>query len=119
MKTFFCNKYVIWLVFSIILILGFFFGLLIPIIKPEVNSVILLILTLALFLFQSLFVLKFINSGLENRKKIGVILLHLFNLLFSVVIGFSISFMESSSKYKFGIVMIPLLVVLSYIITDT
>ena len=118
MKTFFYNKYVIWLVFSIILILGFFFGLLIPLIKPEVNSVMFLVLTLALFLFQSLFVLKFISGGFENRKKIGVLLLHFFNLLFSVVIGFSISLMESTSKYNFGIVMIPLLLVLSYIITD-
>jgi len=118
MKTFFYNKYVIWLVFSIILILGFFFGLLIPIIKPEVNSVILLFLTLALFLLQSLFVLKFISGGFENRKKIEVVLLYFFNLLFSVVIGLSISLMESTSKYNFGIVMIPLLVVLSYIITD-
>lgn len=118
MKTFFCNKYVIWLIFSIILILGFFFGVLIPIIKPEVNSVILLILTLALFLFQSFFVLKFISGGFENRKKIRVVLLHFFNLLFSVVIGLSISLMESTSKYNFGLVMIPLLVVLSYIITD-
>jgi len=118
MKTFFYNKYVSWLVFSIILILGFFFGLLIPLIKPEVNSVMLLVLTLALFLFQSLFILKFISSGFENRRKIGVLLLHFFNLLFSVVIGFSISLMESTSKYNFGLVMIPLLVVLSYIITD-
>jgi exosortase/archaeosortase family protein len=118
MKTFFYNKYVIWLVFSIILILGFFFGLLMPIIKPEVNSVILLILTLALFLVQSLFVLKFISGGFENRKIIGVVILHFFNLLFSVIIGLSISFMESTSKYNFGLVMIPLLVVLSYIITD-
>ena len=118
MKTFFYNKYVIWLVFSIILISGFLFGLLIPLIKPEINSVILLILTLALFLFQSLFVLKFISGGFENRKKIGVLLLHFFNLLFSVVIGFSISLMESTSKYNFGIVIIPLLLVLSYIIID-
>jgi len=118
MKTFFYNKYVIWLLFSIILILGFFFGLLIPLIKPEANSVMLLVLTLALFLFQSLFILKFISGGFENRKKIGVLLLHFFNLLFSVVIGFSISLMESTSRYNFGLVMIPLLVVLSYIVTD-
>jgi hypothetical protein len=118
MKTFFNNKYAIWLVFSIILILGFIFGLLIPLIKPEVNSVMFLVLTLALFLFQSLFILKIISGGFENRKKIGVLLLHFFNLLFSVVIGFSISLMESTFKYNFGIVMIPLLLVLNYIIID-
>jgi len=118
MKTFFYNKYVIWLVFSIFLIIAFFFGLFIPLIKPEVSSVMLLGLTLALFLFQSLFILKISSSGLENRKKIGVLLQHFFNLFFSVVIGFSISLMESTSKYNFGLVMIPLLVVLSYIITD-
>jgi len=118
MKTIFYNKYVIWLVFSIILILGFFFGLLIPLIKPEINSVMLLVLTLALFLFQSIFILKFISGGFENRKKIGVLLLHFFNLIFSVVIGLSISLMESTFKYNFGLVMIPLLVVLSYVITD-
>ena len=118
MKTFFYNKYVSWLVFSIILLLGFFFGLLIPLIKPEGYSVMLLVLTLTLFLFQSLFILKFISGGFENRKKIGVSLLHFFNLLFSVVIGFSISLMESTSKYNFALVMMPLLIVLSYIITD-
>lgn len=118
MKTFFYNKYVIWLVFSIFLIIAFFFGLFIPLIKPEVSSVMLLGLTLALFLFQSLFILKISSSGLENRKKIGILLQHFFNLFFSVVIGFSISLMESTSKYNFGLVMIPLLVVLSYIITD-
>ncbi len=118
MKTIFYNKYVIWLIFSIILILGFLFGLLIPLIKPEVNSVMLLVLTIALFLFQSIFILKFISGGFENRKKIGVLLLHFFNLIFSVVIGLSISFMEATSKYNFGLVMIPLLVVLSYVITD-
>jgi len=118
MKTIFYNKYVIWFVFSIILILGFIFGLLIPLIKPEVNSVMLLVLTFALFLFQSIFILKFISGGFENRKKIGVLLLHFFNLIFSVVIGLSISLMEATSKYNFGLVMIPLLVVLSYVITD-
>jgi len=118
MKTFFNNKYVIWLIFSIILILGFFFGLLTPLIKPEVSSVIVLILTLALFLFQSIFILKFISGGFENRKKIGVVLLHFFNLLFSVVIGLSISLMESTSKYNFGLVMMPLLLILSLVITD-
>ena len=118
MKTFFYNKYAIWLVFSIILILVFFFSLLIPLIKPEVSSVMLIVLTLALFLFQSLFVLKFISGGYENQKKIKVLLLYFFNLLFSAVIGLSISLMESTSKYNFGLVMIPLLVVLSYIITD-
>jgi exosortase/archaeosortase family protein len=118
MKTIFYNKYLIWLVFSIILILGFFFGLLVPLIQPKVYSVILLVLIIALFLVQSLFVLKFISGGFENRKKIGVVLLHFFNLLFSVVIGLSISFMESTSKNNFGLVMMPLLVVLSYVITD-
>ncbi len=118
MKTNFYNKYVSWLVFSIILILGFFFGLLIPLIKPEVYSVMLLVLTLAVFLFQSLFILKFISGGFENRKKIGVSLQHFFNLFFSVVIGLSISLMESTSKYNFALVIMPLLIVLSYIITD-
>ena len=78
----------------------------------------LLVLTLALCLFQSLFILKFISRGFENRKKIGVLLQHFFNLFFSVIIGLSISLMESTSKYNFGIVMIPLLVILSYVITD-
>ena len=118
MKTFFYNKYLIWLVFSIFLILGFFFGIFIPIVKPEVISIILLVLTLALFLFQSLFILKSISASFENRKKIGVLLEYFVILLFSLVIGFSISLMESNSKYNFGLIMIPLLVVLSYIITD-
>ncbi|GAH43101.1 unnamed protein product, partial [marine sediment metagenome] len=40
------------------------------------------------------------------------------NLLFAFIIGFSIPIMESDFKYNFGIVMIPLLVALSLVITD-
>jgi len=47
-----------------------------------------------------------------------MLIMHSLNLLFAIVIGFSISVMESDSKYNFGIVMIPLLVIMTLVIID-
>jgi exosortase/archaeosortase family protein len=47
-----------------------------------------------------------------------MILFHSLNLLFIVIIGFSIPLMESHFKFNTGIVMIPLLLMLGLIITD-
>ncbi|TES95024.1 MAG: hypothetical protein E3J90_10450, partial [Promethearchaeota archaeon] len=58
------------------------------------------------------------SNRIKNRLKIGMLTMHSLNLLFAIVIGFSISVMESDFKYNFGIVMIPLLLIFSLIITD-
>ena len=51
-------------------------------------------------------------------RKIYIWLLLTINLLFAFVIGFTMPLLESESFYNLGLVMIPLLIVLNYIIID-
>ncbi len=51
-------------------------------------------------------------------RKIYIWLLLTINLLFAFVIGFTMPLLESESFYNLGLVMIPLLIVLNYIIVD-
>jgi len=118
MRINFTNKYFVWLELSIILILGFTFGVFIPILSPEASSIILFILTILLFFVQIFLILKFVGDRSDNRKKFGILLFHSLNLLFAVVIGFSIPLMESNFRYNLGIIMMPLLLILGLIITD-
>jgi len=118
MKINFANKYVIWVELSLILILGFIFSVLIPLLAPDLSSIILLVITVLLFVVQTFLILKFVGAKLDNKRKFGIILYHSLNLLFAVIIGFSIPLMESEFKNNTGIVMIPMLLILGLIITD-
>jgi len=118
MRINFTNKYMVWLELSIILILGFTFGVFIPLLSPEASSIILFIITVLLFFVQIFLLLKFVGDRLDNRKKFGILLFHSLNLLFAVIIGFSIPLMESDFRYNFGVIMMPLLLILGLIITD-
>jgi exosortase/archaeosortase family protein len=60
----------------------------------------------------------FAKERLENKKEFGIILYHSLNLLFIVVIGYSVPLMESDFKFNTGLVMVPLLLILGLIITD-
>ncbi|MFX1374621.1 MAG: archaeosortase H N-terminal-like domain-containing protein [Promethearchaeota archaeon] len=51
-------------------------------------------------------------------KKLFIWILLSINLLFSFIIGWSIPQMETKNSYIFGLVMIPLLIILNYIILD-
>jgi hypothetical protein len=51
-------------------------------------------------------------------KKLFIWLLLTLNLLFAFVIGFTMPILESESFYNLGIVMIPLLIILNYVILD-
>ncbi|MFW9987705.1 MAG: archaeosortase H N-terminal-like domain-containing protein [Candidatus Odinarchaeota archaeon] len=51
-------------------------------------------------------------------KKIRIWLLLTINLLFAFIIGLTIPLLESESSYNLGIIMIPLLMILNYIILD-
>ncbi len=62
--------------------------------------------------------MKFFLNSLPLHKKVGVSIMHSFNSLFSFIIGFTIPLMESYSRNNFAIVMLPLLIILSLIITD-
>lgn len=114
----FTNKYLVWVELSIILILGFTFSVFIALLSPGARSIILIVQTILLFFVQIFLIWKFIGERLDNRKKFGIYLFHSLNLLFTVIIGFSIPLMESDFKNNTGIVMIPLLLILGIIITD-
>ena len=51
-------------------------------------------------------------------KKLIIWILISINLLFAYIIGLSIPQLETQNSYVFGIVMIPLLIILNYIIID-
>jgi len=118
MRINFTNKYLVWLELSIILILGFIFGVFIPLLSPEASSILFFITTILLFIVQIFLLLKFVGDRLDNRKKVGILLFHSLNLLFAVVIGFSIPLMESDFRYNLGVIMMPLLLILGLIIND-
>ena len=111
------NKYLIWPILSFLLIISFFLGLFLFALSLEVTIIIFVILIIS-FCIQVLLILNFVSKRIENRLKIGMLTTHSLNFLFAIVIGFSISVMESDFKYNFGIVMIPLLLILSLVITD-
>ncbi len=112
------NKYIIWLMLSIILIGTFFIGFSISSIPSELIKIVLLIIGIILFLLQYFIIIKSSIGALNSRKKLGATIIHSLNLLFSFIIGFTIPLMESDSKNNFAIVMLPLLIILSLIITD-
>jgi len=118
MRINFNSKYLVWLESSIILILGFIFGVFIPLLYPEASSIIFFVITVLLFLVQIFLILDFVGDRLGNRKKVGILLFHSLNLLFAVVIGFSIPLMESEFRYNTGVIMMPLLLILGFIISD-
>ena len=51
-------------------------------------------------------------------KKLLIWILLTINLLFAFIIGVSIPQLETQNGFVFGLVMIPLLIVLNYIIID-
>ena len=106
-----------WLILSILLIISFFLGMFLFISTLEV-TIIILVALIVFFCIQVLLLLNFVGNRLENRLKIGMLATHSLIWVFAIVIGFSISVMESDFKYNFGIVMIPLLLILSLVITD-
>ena len=111
------NKYFIWIILSILLVCVFFFGRL-----TSFNefSLILLYSALSIFslLLQELILFKFTSVKLLSRKSFTMISISGLNLAFAYSIGFAIPLMESLSRDNFGLVMIPLLILLNFIIVD-
>ena len=117
MKTLITNKYLMWLILSFFLIISFFLGMFLFTSTLEV-TIIILVALIVFFCIQVLLLLNFVGNRIKNRLKIGLLITHSLNLLFAIIIGFSISVMESDFKNNFGIVMIPLLLLFSLVITD-
>ena len=116
-KSLLRNKYFISVILSILLVCVFFFGRFTPF--SEV-SLILLFSTLSIvsLLLQELILLKFTHNKLMSRKSLNMLLISGLNFTFAYSIGFTIPLMESLSRDNFGVVMIPLLVLLNFIIVD-
>jgi exosortase/archaeosortase family protein len=111
------NQYIIFFGLSLQLIIAFFFGIYSISLVEGINLV-FLILMIALSIFHLLFI-NFLFPKLSSFKiKLKNVIYFSINLIFSYFIGFSISVMESISKYNFGIVMIPLLIVFIYILVN-
>ncbi len=106
-----------WLILSFLLIISFLLGMFLFTSTLEV-IIIMLVALIVFFCIQVLLLLNFVGNRIEYRLKIGMLITHSLNLLFATIIGFSISVMESDFKYNFGIVMIPLLLLFSLVITD-
>ncbi len=51
-------------------------------------------------------------------KKLYFWVLLTINLLFAFIIGFTIPVLETKNSYIFGLVMIPMLIILNYVIVD-
>jgi len=117
MKVLITNKYLMWLILSFILIFSFFLSMFLFVSALEVTIIVIVALAI-LVSIQILLILNFVGDRLENRMKVGILITHSLNLFFAILIGFSITVMESDFKNNFGIVMIPLLVILSLVITD-
>ncbi|NHJ25581.1 MAG: hypothetical protein EAX89_13440 [Candidatus Lokiarchaeota archaeon] len=112
------NKYIVWLVHSLILFSLFLCGYFFPIISNLWGIIALLIITLLIFTFQLFFGLNSLpeNPSLKNRVKNTSY--HILNSIYAYTIGFSIPLMISSSRLNSAFLLIPLLILLSYIITD-
>ena len=99
------------------MVLVFFLGLLIPISIFSL-ALVFIIFTITAFLIQEYLLLKFSPLKLRDRKKIYMQIMCALNLAFAFSIGFTIPLMESSSRYNFGVVMIPLLIILIFILIN-
>jgi len=105
------KKITIGTLFSINLVTAYLVGLINFLLGFVMVPLLILLNFLILWLFKD------ISNTFLNKKLIIWTMLAI-NLLFAFIIGASIPFMESASKYNAGYIMIPLLVVLNYIIFD-
>ena len=116
-KSLLRNKYFISVIISVLLVCVFFLGRLTPF--NEFSLILLLsILSISFLLIQELILFKFTKIRFLSRMGLSILLISGLNLTFAYSIGFTIPLMESLSRNNFGVVMIPLLVLLNFIIVD-
>jgi exosortase/archaeosortase family protein len=110
--AFFCGMYSVSLIdintFFLVFFTDFDFGI----------NLFFVILTIILSLIHVAFILYFFPKELSSKQKLKNLIYLSLNFYFSYFIGYSISVMESNSKYNFGIVMIPLLVLFIFILVN-
>ena len=116
-KSLLRNKYFISVIISVLLVCVFFLGRLTPF--NEFSLILLLsILSISFLLIQELILFKFTKIRFLSRMGLSILLISGLNLTFAYSIGFTIPLMESLNRNNFGVVMIPLLVLLNFIIVD-
>ena len=111
------NQYLSFIGLTVLLIIAFFFGIY-SISPVEGINLVFIILMIVLSILHLLFITYSFPKSSSFKMKLKNIIYLSLNLIFSYIIGFSISVMESISKYNFGIVMIPLLIVFIYILVN-
>ena len=120
MNTLIKKKITLWIILSINLVFAFFIGLAIPEMRTNLYISLGIILILVLMVFN-FFILDLLKNEYETSIIYEKSLIWAFlslNFLFAFIMGFMILFMESKAKYNMGIVMLPLLIILNYIIVD-
>lgn len=102
-----------------LLFFAFLIGLAVPLL-PIIGAVIGIV-SIGVMIFLNFWSLESLNResiAVAISKRIIVTLYLAVNLLFAFIIGFTIPFLESSSRDNFGLVMIPLLIILNIVIVD-
>ena len=116
-KSLLRNKYFISVIISVLLVCVFFLGRLTPF--NEFSLILLLsILSISFLLIQELILFKFTKIRFLSRMGLSILLISGLNLTFAYSIGFTIPLMESLSRNNFGVIMIPLLILLNFIMVD-
>lgn len=116
------RKIIIWGLQSINLLVAFFIGLYLFTIMT-VNSFIFGFIIMIISIIFTYLVLNFLKIDAMVqilKKKVSIWLMLTINLLFAFIIGATIPLMESklTTRYNMGLIMIPLLIILNYIIID-
>ena len=116
------RKIIMWVLLSINLLVAFFIGLYSFTVMTVIGFIFGFIIIIISIIF-TYFVLNFlkIDSMVQIlKKKISIWLMLTITLLFAFIIGSTIPLMESelTTRYNMGLIMIPLLIIINYIILD-
>jgi exosortase/archaeosortase family protein len=112
------NKYIVWIENSLILLILFFCGLLLPKAVNVINFIVTLSIIIIIFIMQIILGLNSLPESPSLKNRIANSIYHLLNSLYALFIGFSIPLMVSPSRLNSAFLLIPLLILISYIITD-
>ncbi|MHA1148864.1 MAG: archaeosortase H N-terminal-like domain-containing protein [Promethearchaeota archaeon] len=120
MNRIFQYKILIGTISSIMLLMGFFIGLIYWIMNMTIANIVSLIV-ISVIIIVNYSLLKFLNfnkTPVPIKYRLEISLYLALNLLFAYFIGFTIPILQTESRNNLGGVMIPLLVILNYIIVD-
>ena len=114
------KKIILWIIISINLVIAFFIGSIIPEMESPLSILVGFVVLSGLIIFNFL-ILDLLKRDYDTsiiNKRILIWLFLSLNCLFAFTMGFTIPYMESLARYNMGIIMIPLLIILNFIIID-